>query len=273
MKRIICFFIVLLLLLCGCTQNNAAEENAGSTKNENVNDAVCAEDEGGNDDVFKENESGNDYVFTINENGNLVSDSGVEYAHLANEGILYYLGELEFLGSIKGEEKTSQHMGISYQTGMFAIKNDKSRNVLIRRAPNNEWFSIYRKTSLPEFDFSADNCIRFELVVGTGNTQKDAAHTTCGEGISDQAVITAFLSEIRTQKSPREAGLYDMIKQPNGMLENCYRYGSVYGFYEEEPNIVIRMPVNSFNDLAYSVAIEEKEYVLPEEWLQKLLSP
>jgi hypothetical protein len=54
------------------------------------------------------------------------------------------------------------------------------------------------------------------------------------------------------------------------MLENCYVYGVIYGFFEEESNIVIRMDITSYNDLAYSVSIEGKDYVLPTEWLQKL---
>ena len=233
MKKVLCLIVVTLILLCGCSPT-------------------------------KEN------TFTKNKNGNIVSNSGVEYTHLANEGILYYLGDLDFIGSIQGEEKTSQHLGLSYQTGMFAIKDADNDNILIRYAPDNEWFSIYRKTSLPSFDFVVDNCIRFEFVKSTGDIQKDAIHTTCGEGITDKAEIAKFLSEIRTQKDAREAGLYDSVKKPDGMLENCYMYGVIYGFFADEPNLAIRMEITSFNDLAYSVAIDNKEYVLPAEWLQKL---
>ena len=120
------------------------------------------------------------------------------------------------------------------------------------------------------FEFSVDNCIRLEFVKGTGDIQKDAVHTTCGEGITDKAEITKFLSEIRMQQSAREAGLYDSVKKPDGMLENCYVYGIIYGFFAEEPNLASRMEITSFNDLAYSVAIDDKENVLPAEWLQKL---
>ena len=208
-------------------------------------------------------------TFTENKNGNIVSNSGVEYTHLANEGVLYYLGDLDFIGSIQGEE-TSQHLGLSYQTGMFAIKDADNDNILIRRAPNNEWFSIYRKASLPSFDFAVDNCIRFEFVSGIGNTENDVTHTTCDDGIVVASEIAEFLSDVRSQKDPREAGLYDLIKKPDGMLENCYVYGVVYGFFEEEPNLAVRMDITSYNDLAYSISIEGKEYVLPAEWLQKL---
>ena len=231
MKKVLCLVFALVILLCGCSQDN---------------------------------------VFTKKENGDIISDSGVEYAHLANEGVLYYLGDLEFVGSIEGEEKTSQHLGLSYQTGMFAIKDADNDNILIRYAPDNEWFSIYRKTSLPSFDFVVDNCIRFEFVSGIGNTESDVTHTTCGDGIVEASEIAEFLSDVRSQKDPREAGLYNLIKKPDGMLENCYVYGVIYGFFEEESNIVIRMDITSYNDLAYSVSIEGKDYVLPTEWLQKL---
>ena len=208
-------------------------------------------------------------LFTNNENNNIVSNSGVEYIYLANEGILYYLGDLEFVGSIHGEKKTSQHLGDSYKTGMFSIKDAGNDNILIRHSPDNEWFAIYRKASLPDFDFSIENSSRLEFVSGSGNTKEDVIHTTCGDGITDQSIINAFLSEIRMQQDPREAGLYELIEEPDGMLRNCYFYGVIYGFFDEEPNLAVRMDITSYNDLAYSISIEGKEYVLPTEWLQK----
>lgn len=245
MKKVVCVIIALLMLLCGCTHNRQLDQ------------------------IPTENSSNNN-VFTEVESGNLVSDSGIEYVQLANEGILYYLGNLEFQGSVKGEEETSQHLGYSYQTGLFALKNDETNNILIRRTPNSEWFSIYRKASLPSFDFSVDKCVRLELVLGIGNLVRDAIHTTCGDGIVDTLEIAEFLSDVRSQKDPREAGLYDLVRKPDGMFENCYRYAVIYGFFEDEPNIAIRMDITSYNDLAYSVSIEGKEYVLPNEWVQRL---
>ena len=236
MKRILAITL-LFFLLCGCTQSNQEQENS---------------------------------VFTKTENGNLISAAGVEYSHLANEGVLYYLGELEFVGSIQEEEQTSQHLGLSYQTGMYAIKNSPNDNIFIRYAPNNEWFSIYRKSDLPVSDFSVDNCIRLEFVPGIGNQEKASIHVNCNGGIVDKSKITEFLANIRSQESPREAGLYDFIKQPNGMLENCYVYGVVYGFFKDEPNLAIRMEITSYNDLAYTISIGESEYVLPELWLEEL---
>ncbi len=208
--------------------------------------------------------------FTQNQNKNLVDASGTEYAHLANEGVLYYLGDVEFEGSVKGEKKISSHLGLPYKTGLFSIKNSENDNILIRKLPDNEWCSIYRKASLPPFDFSVDNCSRIELVSGIGFASEDAVHTTCGDGITNKSEIKQFLLDVRAQKSPTEAGLYDLITKPDGMLENCYVYAVVYGFFEEEPNLVVRMEIKSYNDLAYSISIEEKEYVLPEKWLEKL---
>lgn len=211
-----------------------------------------------------------DTLFSKTENGNLVSASGTEYTHLTNEPNLYYLGDLSFLGSVEGEKKTSQHLGYSYQTGLFSIENDDSHDVLVRYSPNSEWFSLYRKTSLPPFDYSVDNCNRLELVLWKDNTENDIVHSSCGDGISSKDEIEDFLSDVRSQESPRAAGLYELITQPNGMLENCYNYGVIYGFFEDEPYVVLQMNVTSYNDLAYSVNIDGREYVLPEEWLQRL---
>lgn len=237
MRKFTCLLLVSLFLLCGCGEKEAS-------------DSGCR--------------------FTQNESGNIVSHDGVEYAHLANEGILYYLGELEFSGSIQGEETQSSHLGLPYQTGMFSIKNADNDNILVRRAPDSEWFSVYRNASLPEFDFKVDNCIRLELVSAAENASDHSVHTACEYAITDPAEISAFLSEVRTQESPQEAGLYGLIEKPDGMLENCYVYGTIYGFFAEEPNLAVRMDITSYNDLAYSVSIENKEYVLPAQWLQKL---
>ena len=234
MKKLICL-LAATLLLCGCSANDYVTNPSTES-------------------------------FTENEQGNLVSPSGTQYVHLANEGSLYYLGELEFLASVAGEEKESQHKGIPYQTGMFAIKGAANDNILVRRQPDNEWFSIYQKASLPALNYSADNCIRLEFV----SNANDSDHRTCGGGITDKAEIVQFLSEIRSQKSPRDAGLYDLVKKTDGMLENCYVCGKVYGFFADEPNVAIQMEILSFNDQAHSITVEDREYVLPEAWFSAL---
>jgi len=238
MKRIIYILCLCIILLCGCTQTNQEQESS---------------------------------EFTVKD-GHLVNALGVEYSFLAVEVDLYHLGEMEFVGSIQGEEKTDKSFGIlPYQTGMYSIKNGND-NILIRRAPNNEWRSYFRKSELPTFDYSADNCIRMEFVHGSGDCEEDSIHVTCCGGITDKLQITEFLANIRLQKNPHEAGLYDLVTRPDGSYENCYRCGVIYGFFEEEPNIVIRMPVTSYNDLAYSIRIGENEYVLPKEWLDEFLN-
>ena len=75
---------------------------------------------------------------------------------------------------------------------------------------------------------------------------------------------------MRSQQSPEAAGLYELVEQEDGFLENCYRYGVIYGFFSEEPNLAVPMTVTSYNDLAYSVSIEGRNYVLPEKWVERL---
>ena len=231
MKKLICVVTVLLLLLCGCSS---------------------------------------DVAFTEKENGVLVREDGVEYVHVANEGRLYYLGEREFVGRVAGEKRFNRHLGGKFQTGMFAIKGSENDNVLIRCLPDSEWLGIYRKASLPAFDFSVERCIRLELVMEHWDIEAHGVHTTCVQGLTDPSEIAAFLADVRAQKSPREAGLYDLVRKPDGSLENCAVNAVIYGFFAEEPNLVLLMEVTSYNGLAYSVSIEGKDYVLPASWMEKL---
>ena len=153
---------------------------------------------------------------------------------------------------------------------IHTLKDDESKNVLIRIIPENEWFAIYRKTSLPPVDFSVDNCSRLELIAGSRFKDYDTKHKTCGEGITDPEQIAAFLETVRAQKSADEAGLYEMITGPEGYFINCYSYATVYGYFAEEPNVAVVLDITSFNDQAYSITIDDTEYVLPEEWLEIL---
>lgn len=209
------------------------------------------------------------FSFTRNEKLHIVSDSGIAYKLLAHEEELYYLGELEYIGFVQGEAGSPSMYGF-WEPGMYALKAASNDNILIRYAPENEWFSIYRKASLPDFDFSADNCIRLELVPGNALSEDEPIHISCGDGITDRSEIAAFLSEIRSQPDPQDAGLYEMVQKPDGTLENCYLYGTIYGFFEEEPCLVVEMDVWSYNDLAFSVSIEGEDHVLPAQWLQRL---
>ncbi|MBR5774345.1 MAG: hypothetical protein IKY44_05775, partial [Clostridia bacterium] len=76
-----------------------------------------------------------------------------------------------------------------------------------------------------------------------------------------------FLNEIKGGQRAKEAGLYDLVRQPNGMLKNCYVYGYICGVIQDDVNIVIPMTVTSFDDKAYSVTIDDVEYVLQQKWL------
>lgn len=242
MKRFFLLTIALLAFLCACSPEPKGE----LLKTEDIE------------------------YFVETENGNLLSNTGVEYVHLANEGFLVYFGEKVFLAGVQGEEKTSQRLGYSYQTGMFALENDNTYNILIRREPNNEWYSIYRKASLPPLDFSVENCSRLEYVSGGLTAIYDVKHTTCGEGITGRAEIAEFLADIRSQANPRDAGLYDLCLKTDGTYENVYLGDAIFAFFEEEPNVAVPMYVTSFNDLGYSVEIDGEEYVLPEEWMHRL---
>ncbi len=212
-------------------------------------------------------------VFTKIDEEHYRSPSGTEYAFLANEGILSYFGELEYAGRAEDDPVSIPLFGGVLRKGFFALKEADDDNILIRKRPRNEWYAIYRKSSLPAFDYSVDNCSRLELIRGSSSTYADVSHRSCGDGITDGEEIAAFLADVRTQKNPEQAGLHDLVRKPDGKLENCYTAWIICGFFEEEPNVFLPMPVTSYNDLAYSVRIRDIEYVLPPEWIPRLLAP
>lgn len=247
MKRLFCLLTALTVLLSGCFWNKTAQ--TPSTSKDDLSSSAAEPEQPPVKDKT---------VFTKNDKNNLVSAAGVEYALLAFEPALCYFGKTAFLGSVQGEHASA----FEAQPGMFALKNDETQNVLIRHFPDNEWYAIYRKTSLPPLDYAVDNCVRLELIAGS-TYYEDSAHVTCGNGITDPDEIAAFLLDIQAQKTADEAELYD------GTPENAYLYGAICGFFEAEPNVAFPMEVWSFNDRAYSICIEDKEYVLPETWLKK----
>ena len=204
--------------------------------------------------------------FTMTEDGLLVDPTGVAYKFLANEGILYFIGDLVKEGTVADEENDIMWGG-SYTPGVYSIQGDESRNILIRKPADSEWYAIYRRADLPELDYSIDRCVRLEMIPNA-YFRIDRSHVSCGGGITDKTVIADFLSEVRSQQGPREAGLYDMITKPDGFLDNCYYHSTIYGFFAEEPNIAVPMSIDSFNDMAYSVRFEHVEYVLPMEWFR-----
>lgn len=233
MKKLICIIAAMLILLCGCSQDKGKADTD---------------------------------TFTVLENGNILSPKCVEYSFLANEGILNFSEyDIAFLGYVQGEAKTSQHLSSVFQTGIFGIKDIyfdvPHDDILIRRLPDSEWRAIYRKASLPEFDYSVDNCVRLGFASYHNSTLGEAS-------ITDPIEIAAFLNEVRSQPDSWEAGLYEMIKTPDGFLENCYLYGAIYGYFEETPFLYVEMQITSYNDLAYSISIEGQEYVLPQHLME-----
>ena len=213
-------------------------------------------------------------LFTVAENGNIISPDGVEYKLLAQEGELMFLGEIEFVAPIKGEKKTSIHLGNEYETGMFSLKSAENDNILIRYQPNNEFYTIYRKASLPEFDFSADNIIRLEYVTkdSYAGAYPNPAHATCGNGLVGKEEVKKFFAEIKKQPTSFEAGLYELVRVPNsnGGLKNCYVDYNLQGYYEDEPLLVRKFSIRNFNNIAYAIGYDGAEHVLPEEMLQKV---
>ncbi len=253
LSAVLIFSIFLTLSACTQADNTSAQSKASSEQTQSQ-----SESEG--------------YAFTKGEGMNVVSLSGEEYEFLAMETELICIGELKFEGSIKDEKQLPEEWFYYYKAGLYSINGDKTHNILIRVFPDNEWYGVYRKCSLPPFDFSIDNCSRLELIIDRGDMEANAKHLTCGRGMTDRAEIADFLADVRSQKNPDEAGLYDLVRRPEGTLDyDCYK--CIYGYFEEEPKLVIRMRVNSYNiktGKAYSVRIGDKEYVLPNEWLEKL---
>ena len=193
------------------------------------------------------------------------SPDGTVYQFLANEGFLCYFGAREYVGGVESE--AAENSPYSSRPGFYSIRGDDSGNVLIRVSADSEWCSFYRKASLQPFDCTVDNCVRLEFVSGLEHEEK---HASCGGGITDPAEISAFLSDIRAQQNPQDAGLYELVQKPDGFLENCYLCGVIYGFFEEEPYLAVPMYVTSYNDLTYSISNGQEAYVLPRQWFLRL---
>ena len=195
---------------------------------------------------------------------------GEEYTYLSHGSILHCLGELIFEGSESDDPEQFEHHWLGFTPGIYSVKGDEDCSILIRYIPDDEWYTVYRKSSLPPLDVSVDNCSRLELVERTYDDAANAVHISCGEGMTDRAQIAAFLSDVRSQQTAQEAGLYDLLPE----TENGIRYFGtphvLYAFFEEEPTLVLRMEVSSYNNQAYSVSLDGKQYVLPEKWFEPL---
>lgn len=207
----------------------------------------------------------NNVKFTESENKTILSDDGIEYTFVGNEGYVGCFGEKEFLGHVKGEKRSFIHIATKIKTGMYSVNGNQ--DVLVRYLPDNEFFSIYVKSELLETKFSLDNCIRFEFV--KYSDFNDAKTTMSQEGITE---CEQFLHEIKSGQTVEDAELYNLIRQPDGTLKNLYIYGYVCGIMQEDLNLFIPLQVMSFDDKAYSITIDDTEYVLSQEWIDKLIT-
>ena len=206
----------------------------------------------------------NDARFTEGQNHTILSEDGTEYTFVGFEGMVACLGEWKFIGHIKGEQETFYHLADSIKTGMYSVRG--SEDVLIRYFPNNEFSGIYVRSELLNTEITLDRCIRFVLLKYSEFYNKDTVIPQKGVAECQQ-----FLNEIKNGQTAEDAELYNLVKQPDGSYKNCYLYGYVCGVLQEDLNLVIPLTVWSFDDKAYSIEIDGVKYVLPEEWINKLI--
>jgi hypothetical protein len=223
--------------------------------------------------IFSLNSCNANDLYRLLGNGNIIAPDGTEYIFFASEGFFITFGERKLLGKIAGERTKLYHLGGSWETGMYSC-DDANLDILYRIEPDSEWGSYYRKASLPVIDLRIENCVRLEFIrqrkFFENNISPERSHIFCNDGIKTIDEINLFIKELKNQKSPQEAGLYDMITKENGMLENCYLLGYIYGYFDNVTNMAINFTVWSFNDLAYSVDTNFGRYVLSLEWLERL---
>jgi len=224
--------------------------------------------------IFLPNSCGANDLYRLLNNGNIIAPDGTEYIFFSPDGFIDTFGERKLLGKIAGERLQLYDLDRAWETGMYSC-DDTNLDILYRIKPNSEWGAYYRKASLPAIDLRIENCVRLEfirqfIIHFENNISPDRSHISCNDGIINSDEINLFINEIKKQKSPQEAGLYDMVRNEKGMLENCYSLGCIYGYFDHQTNLAVEFRVWSFNDLAYSVDTNFGKYVLPIEWLEKL---
>ena len=208
-------------------------------------------------------------------NGNIRAPNGIEYTFFSHEGFIQTIGESKFLGKIKWEYPYLHHLGGSINTGLYST-DLSNLDIIFRYKPKNEWKTYYRKTSLPKIELAPENCIRFvfigntELIHYENNRSVENKHITNNAGIINPEEIKEFINCIRNEYSPEEAGLYEMVTNEKGIIENTYAIGYVFGFFDNESNFAISYRVWSYNNLAYSIHTDFGRYVLSIKWLEKL---
>ena len=208
----------------------------------------------------------NNVEFTETENNTIVATDGTEYTFVDYAGRVWCFGEWEFIGHVKGEKKTFIHFSDMFKTGMYSVNG--SQDVLARHFPDSEFAAMYVKSELLKTEVTLDNCIRFNFAKGSLFNNDETIISK--NGITE---CEDFLNEIKSGQKAKDAGLYDLVKQPDGTtLKNCYVYGYACGVIQDDVNIVIPLQVISFDDKAYSITIDDIEYVLTQEWVDKLIN-
>ncbi len=203
-------------------------------------------------------------LFEKGDNNTIISKDGTEYVLVDGTFGAYCFGDREFLGHVKGEIKSSTHLSYRIKSGMYSV--DDSQDVLVRYPPHSEFEAVYVRSGLLNKEVSIDNCIRFEFVksLHLGGNSISSANKSITE-------CEAFLNDIRNSQRAIDAGLYDLVKQPDGLLKNCYTYGYICGVLQDGLNLVIPLQIMSFDDKAYSISVNGVEYVLPDEWVDKFI--
>jgi len=202
---------------------------------------------------------------TATKKDTIVLSDGTEYTFAGIEDSVWCPGKKEFLEHIEGEIETFVHLDSTIKTGMYSV--DGSKDVLIRYYPYNEFASVYVKSELLKTEVALENCVRFKFAKASYGS--DGQTNISNTGITE---CEQFLDEIKNGQIALAAGLYNFVRQPDGMFKNYYVYGHVYGVLQENLNLVIPLTVMSFDDKAYSITIDDVEYVLPQEWLDKLMA-
>ncbi len=202
--------------------------------------------------------------FSEGENDTIISAEGIEYIRLPYDSLACPLGKQEFIGHVKGEKKSFVHLTSKIKTGMYSYGGDY--DVLGRIFPDNEFTCIYVKSGLLKTEISPDNCMKFEFAKDSPVNISDI--TNSKNGIQN---CEEFLNDIRSGQTAKEAGLYDLVTQPNGYYKNLYYYGYIYGVLQKNLNLVIPLRIMSFDNKAYSIFLDDKEYVFPEKWVKTLI--
>ncbi len=210
-------------------------------------------------------------LYRKTDSGSIITKEGIEYLLLDQEPNVYAFGELKFLGNVKGEEESFVHLITEIQTGMYSLGDSGDQKILARYVPHNEWIHFYIRSDLAKPELALENCIRFELIKDTGPVSMLPEYTYKSEnGVNDKEECKRFISEVKSGQTAEEAKLSEYTLQPDGTHKNQVVYGYIYGFFDKDLNLAVRLEVTSYNGKAYSVEIAGTEYVLPAVWMNNL---